>query len=174
MWWPEISAQIDNFIKNCPYCAAEQVLPKEPFSSTPRVPWAENWYHLNKTSYLIAVDYFSHFPEIVTLTLTRVIQAGLRDIIMNYNDLQYTSSRTVHTVPQNRFSRKSPSFPLPECPGQRIGTDYFHLNKNSYLIAVNYFSHYPEIVTDINQGHPHPSSKNHVYTTWNMRYHHEL
>ena len=35
---------------------------------------------------------------------------------------------------------------LPDYPWQRVGTDLFMLNGNSYLLVADYFSRYPEVV----------------------------
>jgi len=34
---------------------------------------------------------------------------------------------------------------LPKHPWERVTTDLFELNKNTYLLIVNYYSHYPEV-----------------------------
>ena len=48
-----------------------------------------------------------------------------------------------HMVP-----RKEPLIPskLPDHPWQKVGTDLFVLGKDTYIIAVDYFSRYPEIL----------------------------
>ena len=35
---------------------------------------------------------------------------------------------------------------LPEYPWQKVGSDMFHLNGATYLLIVDYYSRYPEIV----------------------------
>ena len=36
--------------------------------------------------------------------------------------------------------------PLPSHPWEKVASDLFHLNNSSYLIVVDYFSRYPEVV----------------------------
>ena len=59
------------------------------------------------------------------------------------------SSENVFTLCQREHSRKEPLMPsaLPDYPWQKIGSDLFLLNGKTYLIAIDYFSRYPEVVT---------------------------
>ena len=52
------------------------------------------------------------------------------------------------TLRKHIIPRKEPMIPstLPDYPWQRVGTDLFVLGKDTYLVTVEYFSHYPEIV----------------------------
>lgn len=63
VWWPRISSQIENFVKNCPYCTRESTPRKEPLMPTalPEYPWQKvgsDIFTLNGASYVTATDYF--------------------------------------------------------------------------------------------------------------------
>ena len=66
---------METLIQNCPKCCKMATPRKEPLmsSSLPARPWetvAADLFELNGTSYLLVVDYFSRFPEVVKLTST--------------------------------------------------------------------------------------------------------
>ena len=75
VWWPGITKAMDSHMKQCPHC--EQYVPqaKEPLITTPLPshPWERigaDLFELNKATYLIVIDYFSRYPEVVKLTST--------------------------------------------------------------------------------------------------------
>ena len=107
VWWPGISSQIEKFAKECPHCVKEHNPLKEPLIPTPlpEYPWqrvGSDLFHLNGTTYLIVVDYFSRFPEVITLSSTTsksVILAmkaifarhGIPQVVVSDNGPQFSS-----------------------------------------------------------------------------------
>ena len=75
VWWPGISKEIEEMVKQCHWCAQQFTPRKEPMiaSELPQFPWQKigvDLFHLNGATYLVAVDYFSRFPEVAKLTST--------------------------------------------------------------------------------------------------------
>ena len=75
VWWPGISNEIENMVKQCPTCARQSHHRKEPMIPTdlPDYPWQKvgaDLFHLNGANYLVVVDYYSRYPEVVKLTST--------------------------------------------------------------------------------------------------------
>ena len=75
VWWPGISKEIEEMVKQCHWCAQQFTPRKEPMiaSELPQFPWQKigvDLFHLNGATYLVAVDYFSRFPEVTKLTST--------------------------------------------------------------------------------------------------------
>lgn len=72
VWWLGLSTQLEELIKNCPQCIEERINKKEPFNyeGLPNRPMEQigiDLFKLNKW-YLIIVDYYSRYFEIVPLT----------------------------------------------------------------------------------------------------------
>ena len=75
VWWPGVTKDIEALVKSCPECQKLATLPRQPMikSPLPSYPWekvASDLFELNKTMYLLVVDYFSRFVEIQKLTST--------------------------------------------------------------------------------------------------------
>ena len=75
VWWPGITGQLKHHIQNCQDCRELAVQRKEPLLPTPLPthPWEEvgaDLFQLKGTTYLLVVDYFSRYPELVKLTST--------------------------------------------------------------------------------------------------------
>ena len=79
-----MSAQIKTMVENCPTCSKFRQQHQEPLMLTPipERPWqliATDLFILEKVTYLIVVDYYSRYVEVVTLfkstSSLKVIQA---------------------------------------------------------------------------------------------------
>lgn len=75
VWWSGISKEIDNFVSSCPECKKYAILPREPLMQTPlpNYPWEQvacDLFELEKTTYILVVDYFSRYVEVQRLTST--------------------------------------------------------------------------------------------------------
>ena len=115
--WPEMSQQVKDFVHQCNTYAKDAVLPREPLinSKLPEFPWqkiASYLFRLNSSNYLLVVDYFSRFPEVVKLSSTTsssVITAlkaifsrfSIPETLMSDNGPQYSSHNhtTSDTLP---------------------------------------------------------------------------
>lgn len=76
VWWPGLSSQINELVKNCTICIKERAHPVEPLmpSELPERPWQKvgaDLFTLNNSKYILLVDYYSRFVEIAKLTPTR-------------------------------------------------------------------------------------------------------
>ena len=60
--WPGVSKDIEQLVKLCPICAKASPLHREPliYSPLPNDPWKK----VDRSTYLLVVDYFSRFIEI--------------------------------------------------------------------------------------------------------------
>jgi len=73
VWWPGISAQIEEVIKRCPVCIQERNDRHEPLipSEFPVRPWQKvgmDLFKLEGKWYLVLMDYFSRYPEVTELS----------------------------------------------------------------------------------------------------------
>ena len=107
VWWPGISRQISDFISICRQCCQETTPQREPLISTPLpdFPWqkaATDLFELEGRTYLMVVDYFSRYPEVIQLKSTislAVIQSlkgvfsrhGVPKMLVSDNGPQYSS-----------------------------------------------------------------------------------
>lgn len=69
LWWPRLSRQIEDLVKQCRKCTARRINKKQPM--IPRVIPARPWQvistdicYVKKCPYLIVVDYFLKFIEV--------------------------------------------------------------------------------------------------------------
>ena len=83
MWWPSVSSQIKNKILQCIVCRRYSTPPVESMIAVdlPERQWQRlggDLFYLNGSTYLLLVDYFSRYPEVVrlqSLTAHAVIKA---------------------------------------------------------------------------------------------------
>ena len=116
---------MDSYVKQCPHC--EQYVPqaKEPLITTPLPshPWERigaDLFELNKATYLIVIDYFSRYPEVVKLTSTTsksVIAAlksmflrhGIPALLVSDNGPQFISREMQEFAEQYSFTHNTSS-----------------------------------------------------------------
>ena len=78
VWWPGITQHIKDLIKSCHFCAQMSIPHPEPLIPTPLPEYpckmvASEMFVLNSDSYLIIVDYFSRYPEVLKSTTSSAI-----------------------------------------------------------------------------------------------------
>ena len=130
VWWPGLSAAIEDMVKACFTCSKELPEPKEPLmpSSFPSRPWERismDLFEYGGRTYLITVDYYSRWVEIkrlTTQTAKSVIAAskelfathGIPDIVISDNGPCFSavsfqefaaSYGFVHTTSSPRYPR---------------------------------------------------------------------
>ena len=107
VWWPGVSVQTEEFVKKCSTCVKLTHPANEPMISSklPKHPWeriATDLFELNKQTYILFVDYYSRYPEVIKLnstTSTSVINAmksvfsrhGIPRTVISDNGPQYDS-----------------------------------------------------------------------------------
>ena len=75
VWWPGISKEVEAFVQTFPECMKSAPNPRELLLSTPlpKHPWervAADLFQLNGSTYLLVVDYFSRYPQVIKLNST--------------------------------------------------------------------------------------------------------
>lgn len=73
VWWPGLSRDVHDLVKNCRICARESVNKTEPLipTQTPFLPWqkvASDLFKYKKKQHFIVIDYYSRFKEVAGLT----------------------------------------------------------------------------------------------------------
>ncbi|UYV66641.1 K02A2.6-like, partial [Cordylochernes scorpioides] len=72
VWWPRISQEIGELVRNCPNCIEERSNPQQPLivSDLSSRPWEKvgiDHFYLKGKYYLLIADYYSRFPELALL-----------------------------------------------------------------------------------------------------------
>ena len=104
VWWPGLSKQLTDFVQKCPECTRECKPGKEPLVPTPlpEYPWqqvATDLFTLNSSDYLIVVDYFSRYPEVIQLrsTTSQAIINALKSVFARHG-IPETVRSDNHTI----------------------------------------------------------------------------
>ena len=134
VWWPGVMHQITQLVQDCRVCAKESRQGKEPLmtSELPKYPWqvvGTDLFELNKSNYLLVVDYFSKYPEVLQLTSTTsvsVISAlksvfsrhGIPEIVRSDNGPQYSSAEFMSFASSYGFQHLTSSPKFPQSNGQ--------------------------------------------------------
>ena len=108
LWWPGLSRQIEDLVKQCRKCTERRINKKEPMipSVVPDRPWqviGTDICYVKKRPYLIVVDYFSKFIEVnylTSLASSETIRAlksvfarhGIPEVVRSDNGPQYDSA----------------------------------------------------------------------------------
>lgn len=117
VWWPGISQEIAEMVKNCRTCQIHQPERREPLKPTvlPDRPWqrvATDLFHFKNEDYILVVDYYSRYIEfsrLNSLTSTAVI-----------NSLKSIFAR--HGIPETVMSDNGPCYASQEY--RRFATEY--------------------------------------------------
>ena len=124
---------MEQFIKQCPTCVKVTLPPREPMLSPelPKYPWqkvATDLFALNKQSYLLVVDYYSRYPEVIKLNSTTsasIVSAmktifsrhGIPQTVISDNGPQYDSSEMKQFSSTYGFKHVTPSPYYPQGNG---------------------------------------------------------
>ena len=91
VWWPGITTQMKQMVENCKSCAKTVKHRREPLITTPlpEYPWkvvGTDLFELQGQQFLLVVDYFSRYPEVVKLRSTTAssVIAVLRSCFARY------------------------------------------------------------------------------------------
>ncbi|UYV62479.1 K02A2.6-like [Cordylochernes scorpioides] len=109
VWWPGISEEIAETVRKCSVCIQEAVSKHEPLIPTnfPTRPWQKIGMDLFKFEnkwYLVVIDYYSRFPEVVQLdrlTANVVVRScksifarhGIPETVVSDNGTQFGAAR---------------------------------------------------------------------------------
>ena len=107
VWWPGLAKQVINMVQRCHVYAEHNPPAVEPMISSclpayPRQRVSTDLFVLKGCTYLLVVDYFSHYPELIqlaTTTSTKVIGAfksvfahhGILEEVVSDNGPQFAS-----------------------------------------------------------------------------------
>ena len=135
IFWPGMSSQIEEMVSKCAICAELQNSnPKEPMTCAelPSRPWsrvASDIFTLHQSNYLLTVDYYSKWPEIMKMTELSsryVISAfksqfskyGIPDELVTDNGPQYASKEFKDFAKEYGFVHTTSSPLYPQSNGQ--------------------------------------------------------
>ena len=134
VWWPGMTGQLKRKIQECRECREHLVQRKEPLipSKLPAYPWEEvgaDLFQLRGVTYLLVVDYFSKFPELIKLTSTtasNVINAlkavfarhGIPSCLRSDNGPQFDCSEMEAFATSYGFKHRTSSPRFPQGNGQ--------------------------------------------------------
>lgn len=132
VWWPGLSGQLNELVRNCKTCIKERGNPVEPLMSSelPERPWQQvgsDLFTLNQDNYLLVVDYYSRYVEIAKLTPTRS-----QDVIVH---LKSIFSR--HGVPENFFSDNGPQYSSQQFKDFAVAYGFKHVTSSPRFAQSN-------------------------------------
>ena len=127
MWWPSVSNEVGDFVKQCHTCSQRCTPPVEPMivSELPDYPWQKvgaDLFELESVKYLLLVDYFSRFIEVVKLTSTTstTIISVLKIIFSRYG------------IPERLISDNGPQFVSREMKAFSVSYGFVHVTSSPH------------------------------------------
>ena len=126
VWWPGLSTQLLQKVKDCSICCKEHSQPAEPLitSELPELPFQKvgtDLFEWEKRTYLLLVDYYSQVALLKGTTATEVIahmksifaRHGIPELIVSDNGPQYSSKEFAEFMReyQCRHITSSPLYP---------------------------------------------------------------
>lgn len=119
IWWPGLSKQLEELIRNCKECLKAQRQRPQPLNPTPlpQLPWQKvgsDLFEWRQSTYLLLVDYYSRYIEIARLTRTTTAEVvthlksifarhGIPETLVSDNGPQYASREFSEFVQEYEF-----------------------------------------------------------------------
>ena len=133
VWWPGITTQIKQIVENCKSCAKTVKHRREPLITTPlpEYPWkvvGTDLFELQGQQFLLVVDYFSRYPEVVKLRSTTAssmiavlrscfARYGIPETVRSDNGPQFASREFAEFVNSYGFEHRTSSPYYPQSNG---------------------------------------------------------
>ena len=134
VWWPGMFKQITGYVQQCAKCCQENRPKKQPLLCTPLpdYPWqvvGTDLFELKGKRYLLIIDYFSRYPEIIKMastTSSSTIAAlksvfsrhGIPEVVRSDNGPQYSSQEFAAFSKAYHFKHVTSSPLYPQSNGQ--------------------------------------------------------
>lgn len=134
VWWPGLSAQLNELVLHCRTCIKERTNPAQPLmrSELPDRPWQKlgaDMFTLDSTNYLLVVDYYSRFVEVARLAPTRsedvivhlksmFARHGIPEVLVSDNGPQFSSSHFAQFATEYGFKHTTSSPKFPQSNGE--------------------------------------------------------
>ena len=127
IWWPGISTQLENLVRNCKECLKSQQNRPQPLSPTPlpALPWqrvGSDLFEWKQSVYLLVVDYYSRFIEIARLnrSTTAEVVTHLKSIFAR------------HGIPETLISDNGPQYSSREFSEFAAEYEFRHVTASPY------------------------------------------
>ena len=132
VWWPGLSRQLEELVKNCTTCAMEQRNTVKPMiaSDSNLRPWQKvgtDMFYFKKAMYLLVVDFYSSFVEIARLDDT-----GASNVILHLR-LIFVWHGILETV----VSDNSPQYAAHEFAWFAEGAGFVHITSSPRFLQSN-------------------------------------
>ena len=159
VWWPGLSTELEELVKNCTECCKAQVQRAEPLipSPLPDLPWqkvATDLFQWEKNWYVLVVDYYSRYIEIALLNrltsaevITRLksifARHGIPEIVVSDCGKQYMSEEFQEFANNYHFQHSTSSPYYPQSNGEaeravRTVKSLLKKSKDPYLALLAY------------------------------------
>ena len=132
IWWPGLSKQLGETVKNCSECCKHQSQRAEPLISTqlPDLPWQKvgtDLFQWKNHQYLLIVDYYSRYIEISKLSGTTA------DNIINHTKSIFAR----HGIPEVVYSDNGPQFSSEAHKQFALAYHFKHVTSSPYFPQSN-------------------------------------
>ena len=133
-WWPGFPSNICELIEHCTDCLKKSKVATEPITPSELLdyPWQKvgsALFELKRVTYLLVIDYFSHYPEVAKLstsTSASVISAlhknisrhEIPEMLISDNGPQYDSADIKAFASSYGFQHHASSTYYQQCYGQ--------------------------------------------------------
>ena len=119
IWWPGLSRQLEELVKNCATCRKCVQQRSEPLipSNLPELPWERvgtDLFDMKGHNYLLVVDYYSRYIEVARLSRTTADEVilytksifarhGIPEVVVSDNGPQYSSEAYANFAREFQF-----------------------------------------------------------------------